>query len=205
MCTLCVPGYHLANGNCYPDIPNCDVYEPNGEACNTCRPGYYLFSLTCRQQYVPNCVTYLPNLNFCQVCLAGFQAAIDGTCVQGSIPNCVDQTQQICNRCAAGFYTTGSACLPQNVLNCQIYEDNANRCAQCNNGYYLQNGACLQQFIAVQDAHVSVQSGFQRAPVPPWASRAHPRCHRPDQPLRAAVHPWPPRIRKARGVHRQQA
>jgi hypothetical protein len=150
LCLTCQTGYYVINGQCFPQsVNNCDVYEPNTNTCLACVPTYSLVNFRCVQDTdVPNCVQYHSDNITCTQCASGFVLnTATNQCVAITIPNCANQTSNLCVSCVDGFYTNGTACLTQNVTDCLVHVPNFNQCSVCDSGFFLTNNTCTLQNI----------------------------------------------------------
>lgn len=60
-CTQCLSGYTLNPNDqiCYPQIPQCSVYDPSTLLCKTCLSGFFLRNGFCYRT-IDNCLVYSP-------------------------------------------------------------------------------------------------------------------------------------------------
>lgn len=141
-------------------LPNCGYVVENNVAgsvemkCKSCTKGFVMNAAGSCVALVAPLWLYVPaTTSYCDLLFAATAnnpAGADPSvhCAALGFNNCYynEQNSASCKVCAAGSYTTGSACNAMAVDNCAAPVHNANLCLTCNTGYYLgPDGTCVAQ------------------------------------------------------------
>lgn len=163
ICSMCNDGWYITlvvnNIVCVKGtVENCVIFNNGGSTtshnvCLTCKEGFYLSNKLClAHKSVNKCTTYSQTeANICTACDVGhFPFRITTTCVATTaIINCgiYFPNGLSCQKCLAGFYPSGNACLaiPSTFANCEIFD--GVRCTKCNAEYMVNDvnfaGTCI--------------------------------------------------------------
>lgn len=162
-CSVCVSGYFLAEGDCYPTNPVCYGEDENG--CLGCYTGYFYDSsvpycginnpLCLTQNSQGQCTSCYPGYS-----ISGISCAVTASGSTGSTTTTTPSTVDLrclnplraspCTTCQAGYYVDASsgvcvAARPQ-CLTYVLNGPSAGNCITCSPGYNLSSDGtnCIQ-------------------------------------------------------------
>ena len=176
VCSLCIDGWYITIVGNFVEcvkgtIQNCMLYLNGGSTtslniCTVCTNGFYLANNACvAHTPLTNCMTYSQvEANVCVACnLGSYPFSLTTTCVSTpTISNCLEYSADglSCQKCAAGFYASGNACvaIPVAFSNCEIFD--GVRCARCNAGFMVNDVHPAGTCIKLPDYLVSESNAF---------------------------------------------
>ncbi|ELP93698.1 hypothetical protein EIN_432100, partial [Entamoeba invadens IP1] len=151
-CTKCLENYVLENGVCrVKSEVNCVIVDPQTSTCTVCTEGYQLdVTKKCTKISISMC-SYA-NSYACMQCIS--DATLDSSsgsnvCLKElnvatttSTTLCVINGVTGCQKCADGYYVSGTMCKPCSPQCGKCYDSSSN-CVTCGFGYYNSSGACV--------------------------------------------------------------
>lgn len=132
ICTLCVNGYFIQNGQCVKCLDPCLTCSSD-TVCLTCNDGYYLSEGSCLNCN-PEC-KLCSSISICSDCNIGYYLTEYYCCAT----NCQNCTHESCSICKDGFYLSLGSCIdcPLSCSSCS-----GNDCVDCAQRFYLNGRSC---------------------------------------------------------------
>ena len=157
-CKVCLHGYYIKNGVCYPvdKIANCIKYNQflDFTRCQKCSNEYFLdlnkniCKIRLNSRSIENCVEFSIFFDKCEKCDIEYEKTEDGLKCLLTVLDCVEYEPSnlftkklICKKCLTGKFLNQitQSCGEGTVENCLEYKRLQNECVLCENGFYLNN------------------------------------------------------------------
>ena len=119
----CPDGTYAKDNICQACDNTCKTCVDTATKCLSCKTNTFLYNNLCPSS-----------------CPTGFTLYGGTTCCPNSCTACTDINT--CSACAAGFYLSGTSCLPCNS-NCKTCVDTATKCLSCHSPQLLEVNKCL--------------------------------------------------------------
>ena len=135
-CLQCKPLYHLKNGRCVADSPNCLMYNAAG-ICELCADKFVVGADGECIEGNRACIEYCStDRSKCLVCSEGYFLNRFFQCEKQD-GKCQAYTNGACSKCKDKFFHYSDICFPYSP-GCVHYS--GKDCTQCKNHYVLKNG-----------------------------------------------------------------
>jgi len=148
VCTECMSGYFLEDGQCKSCPDNCDKCS-DGKTCLECNSsGWTLDPDTALCVPCSEGCTYCPKgPNTCDSCDIGYTNMTDGSCAKCTAEHCTScmpGNPDHCTICATtssdswfgGPDENGTECIPCKAKHCAACQDSYRKCDWCEDGYF---------------------------------------------------------------------
>jgi hypothetical protein len=158
-CLKCSAKYYVLANACVLRVNvlvlNCDVLDPNADACLTCSTGYWLDSQkTCKPfpTGISGCIVYKSAIA-CTQCDKNLFLS-NNKCVAvpaaNLVPNCIYYDSNMnCQSCNSGFFLRGlQSCVAVQATNCATYVDPTN-CATCLPNFGLSKSTSATNCVSI--------------------------------------------------------